>query len=397
MTDRSRCTSKTGAVVQPDRPCPAARAGSGPESRGVHCRLEPRTPRARTVGAARARRPAVRIAERGNCGATGNPPLFRAASNGGAASAHPSVSHRPYQPRDRPRRLDRVRHRGPVRCALGGRRRRRGVTRKPADRRVGRNVAAARDLPLRLVAHPRRRAPVRPPRGDAGPRRDAPGRPGPRGPSRSRACRSALGVKLHGMSRGYQVLDTDSYEVLVVGSGEAGKYLAWTMAAAGHRTAVIERRFIGGSCPNIACLPSKNMIHSAKVKSLAAHGSAFGVDTGSISTDMRAVQQRKRSMVEDLIGVHVGRYEAADAELIMGNARFIAPRTVEVHREGADPQVIAGERVFLNLGTRATLPDVPGLMDAASMTHIEALELERVPEHLVVLGGGYVGLELAQA
>jgi pyruvate/2-oxoglutarate dehydrogenase complex dihydrolipoamide dehydrogenase (E3) component len=193
------------------------------------------------------------------------------------------------------------------------------------------------------------------------------------------------------------VPDVDSYEVLVLGSGEAGKYLAWTLAAAGRRTAVIERRYVGGSCPNIACLPSKNMIYGARVKSLAARASEFGLDTGPIATDMMAVQQRKRRMVEDLIGVHVDRYEAAGVELIMGNARFVAPRTVEVLREGADTRVISGERVFLNVGTRAALPDVPGLADAAPMTHIEALELERVPEHLVVLGGGYVGLELAQA
>ena len=100
--------------------------------------------------------------------------------------------------------------------------------------------------------------------------------------------------------------NTDRYQVLVLGSGEAGKYLAWTMAAAGHRTAVIERKLIGGSCPNIACLPSKNLIYSARVKSLAARGPEFGLDTASISTDMRAVQQRKRRMVEDLINVHVG-------------------------------------------------------------------------------------------
>jgi pyruvate/2-oxoglutarate dehydrogenase complex dihydrolipoamide dehydrogenase (E3) component len=193
------------------------------------------------------------------------------------------------------------------------------------------------------------------------------------------------------------VPDTDSYEVLVLGSGEAGKYLAWTMAAAGHRTAVIEQRFVGGSCPNVACLPSKNMIHSAKVKSLAAHGSAFGLDTGSIRTDMKTVQQRKRRMVDDLIRVHVDRYEAAGVDLIMGHARFVAPRTVAVHHQGAATRVIAGERVFLNVGTRATQPDVPGLTDAAPMTHIEALELDRVPEHLIVLGGGYVGLELGQA
>lgn len=191
--------------------------------------------------------------------------------------------------------------------------------------------------------------------------------------------------------------DPDNFEVLVVGSGEAGKYLAWTMAAAGHRTAVVERMYVGGSCPNIACLPSKNIIHSARMKSLAARAADFGLDTGTISTNMKAVQQRKRRMVEDLIRVHVDRYEATGVELIMGNARFVAPRTVEVHREGTEARVISGERVFLNVGTRATIPDIPGLTDAEPMTHVEALELEWVPEHLIVIGGGYIGLELAQA
>ncbi len=191
--------------------------------------------------------------------------------------------------------------------------------------------------------------------------------------------------------------DADSYDILVLGSGESGKYLAWTMAAAGHRTAVVEQKLIGGSCPNIACLPSKNIIHSAKVKSLAGRAPAFGLETGSIATDMKAVQHRKRAMVEDLIKVHLQRYEAAGVELVMGRGRFIAPRTIAVDREGGDSRVLRGERVFLNVGTRASLPDVPGLNDAAPMTHVETLDLERVPEHLVVLGGGYVGLELAQA
>jgi pyruvate/2-oxoglutarate dehydrogenase complex dihydrolipoamide dehydrogenase (E3) component len=188
----------------------------------------------------------------------------------------------------------------------------------------------------------------------------------------------------------------DSYDILVLGSGESGKYLAWTMAAAGHRTAVIERKLIGGSCPNVACLPSKNIIHSAKVKSLGSRGAAFGLETGAIRTDMRAVQERKRSMVSDLIKVHVDRYEAAGVDVIMGSARFIAPRTVAVHNENGARSVV-GDRVFLNLGTRATVPDIPGLRDAAPMTHVEVLELEQVPHHLIVLGGGYVGLELAQA
>ncbi|HEX7176274.1 MAG TPA: mercuric reductase [Pyrinomonadaceae bacterium] len=191
--------------------------------------------------------------------------------------------------------------------------------------------------------------------------------------------------------------EIESYDVLVIGSGEAGKYLAWTMARAGHRTAVVERRYIGGSCPNIACLPSKNVIHSAKVASLAARAAEFGVEVGPVATNMEAVQLRKRKMVEDLIKVHSDRYEASGAELIMGEARFVSPRTVRISLNDHGTRVIAGERVFLNVGTRAALPPVPGLAEAKPMTHVEALDLDRLPEHLIVLGGGYVGLELAQA
>jgi pyruvate/2-oxoglutarate dehydrogenase complex dihydrolipoamide dehydrogenase (E3) component len=189
----------------------------------------------------------------------------------------------------------------------------------------------------------------------------------------------------------------DSYDILVIGSGESGKYLAWTMAQAGHRTAVIEQKLIGGSCPNIACLPSKNIIHSAKVKSLALRSSEFGVTSGAIGTDMVAVQKRKRTMVDSLVRVHSDRYTAAGVDLIMGAARFVAPKSVVVHRNGADARTVSGERVFVNVGTRASLPDVAGLIEAAAMTHVEALDLERVPEHLIVLGGGYVGLEFAHA
>src|SRR5712691_2500586 len=197
--------------------------------------------------------------------------------------------------------------------------------------------------------------------------------------------------------RGRNMPEIESYNILVIGSGEAGKYLAWTMAKAGHRTAVVERQYIGGSCPNIACLPSKNVIHSAKVASLAARAAEFGVEGGPVATNMQAVQLRKRQMVEDLIKVHLDRYAASGAELIMGEARFVAPRTVTINLHDHGTRVIAGERVFLNLGTRPTLPAVPGLAEAKPMTHVEALDLDRVPEHLIVLGGGYVGLELAQA
>ncbi len=204
-------------------------------------------------------------------------------------------------------------------------------------------------------------------------------------------------VEAHQFTKRSSVPDVDSYDILVLGSGESGKYLAWTMAGAGHRTAVVEQKLIGGSCPNVACLPSKNIIHSAKVKSLAGRASTFGLETGSLETDMRAVQHRKRTMVDDLIKVHLDRYEAAGVDLIMGRAHFAAPRRVAVDREGGDGRLLFGDRVFLNVGTRATIPAVPGLSDAAPMTHVEALELEQVPAHLIVLGGGYVGLELAQA
>jgi pyruvate/2-oxoglutarate dehydrogenase complex dihydrolipoamide dehydrogenase (E3) component len=190
---------------------------------------------------------------------------------------------------------------------------------------------------------------------------------------------------------------TESYEILIIGSGEAGKYMAWTMAKAGHRTAVVERKLIGGSCPNIACLPSKNIVHSAKVASLAKRGAEFGLDFGSLAVNMAGVQRRKQEMVRGLVQIHLDRYKASGAELIMGTARFIAPRTVEVSLNDGGTRILAGDRVFLNLGSHAAMPDIPGLASSEPMTHVEALDLERLPEHLIVLGAGYVGLELAQA
>ena len=190
---------------------------------------------------------------------------------------------------------------------------------------------------------------------------------------------------------------TDTYDILVIGSGEAGKYLAWTMAGAGHRTAVIERKLIGGACPNIACLPSKNIIHSAKVRSFTMRASEFGVELESAVTNMGGVQARKRSMVDSLRQLHLDRYRASGAELIMGEAHFVGERTVDVQLADGGTRRVSGERVFLDLGTHATVPDVPGLGAARPMTHVEFLDLDRLPAHLIVIGGGYVGLELAQA
>lgn len=187
------------------------------------------------------------------------------------------------------------------------------------------------------------------------------------------------------------------YEVLVLGSGAGGKLLAWHTAKAGHRTAVVERKWIGGSCPNVNCLPTKNEIWSAKVADLLHHAAKFGAVTGSTAIDMRRVRERKREMVDGLIALHLDLYKASGAELIMGSGRFVAPKTIEVALNDGGTRVLTGDRVFLNLGTRATIPPIPGLADARPLTNIELLEFDRLPVHLVVLGGGYVGLELAQA
>jgi pyruvate/2-oxoglutarate dehydrogenase complex dihydrolipoamide dehydrogenase (E3) component len=183
----------------------------------------------------------------------------------------------------------------------------------------------------------------------------------------------------------------------VLGSGAGGKLLAWHLAKSGRRVAVVERRWIGGSCPNINCLPSKNEIWSAKVADLLHHAVQFGIVTGPLTVDMAKVRQRKREMVEGLVALHLELYRKSGAELIMGSGRFVAPKTLEVRLNDGGTLTLSGERVFLNLGTRAAIPSSAGLADAQPLTHIEALELDHLPSHLIVLGGGYVGLEFAQA
>jgi pyruvate/2-oxoglutarate dehydrogenase complex dihydrolipoamide dehydrogenase (E3) component len=187
------------------------------------------------------------------------------------------------------------------------------------------------------------------------------------------------------------------FETLVLGSGFGGKLLAWHMAGSGQRTAVVERRYIGGSCPNINCLPSKNEIWSAKVAHLARDAARFGTVTGRVTVDMAMVRQRKREMVEHEIAAHLAQYKATGTELIMGSGRFVAPKTLEVSLNGGGARVMAADRIFLNVGTHPAIPSIPGLAAAEPLTNIEALELDYVPPHLIVLGGGYVGLELGQA
>jgi pyruvate/2-oxoglutarate dehydrogenase complex dihydrolipoamide dehydrogenase (E3) component len=186
-------------------------------------------------------------------------------------------------------------------------------------------------------------------------------------------------------------------EVLILGSGQGGKLLAWHLAKSGRRTAVVERRWIGGSCPNIACMPSKNEVWSARVAHLVRHAAQFGTTTGPIAIDMAKVRQRKRDMVAREVALHLQNYKASGAELIMGSGRFVSPKTLEVQLNDGGTRLLAAEQVFINLGTHAAIPNIPGLAAARPLTHIEALELDYLPSHLILLGGGYVGIEMAQA
>jgi len=192
-------------------------------------------------------------------------------------------------------------------------------------------------------------------------------------------------------------MTTQNYKNIIIGSGEGGKYLAWHLAQSGEQTVVIERRWIGGSCPNVNCLPSKNEIWSAKVAHLVHHAARFGGAVSDHPSDIAAVRKRKREMVEGLIAMHLDKYRASGAELVMGEARFSSSNTIEVRLNDGGTRTLAGERIFLNLGTHATIPSVPGLAESEPLTNIEALELDRLPEHLIVIGSGYVGLEFAQA
>jgi pyruvate/2-oxoglutarate dehydrogenase complex dihydrolipoamide dehydrogenase (E3) component len=192
-------------------------------------------------------------------------------------------------------------------------------------------------------------------------------------------------------------MSVEEYDLVILGGGTGSTVAAWTFAAAGQRVAVVERRYIGGSCPNIACLPSKNIIHSAQIASYARRSAEFGVPKREFTVNMHAVRERKRSMVSGWNAVYLDNYKKSGAEFILGSGRFIGPGTLEVTLpEGATRQ-LRGTNVIISTGTRAVLDETPGLNDAQPLTHVEALELDDLPEHLLVIGGGYVGLELSQA
>jgi pyruvate/2-oxoglutarate dehydrogenase complex dihydrolipoamide dehydrogenase (E3) component len=189
----------------------------------------------------------------------------------------------------------------------------------------------------------------------------------------------------------------ESYDAVVLGSGEAGKSIGWHLAKAGQRVVVIEDRYIGGSCPNIACLPSKNIIHSAVIAHNVRTAAMFGSHADGFAVSMSEVQARKRAMVEGLIAMHLGKFKSSGAELALGRGELVDERTIEVALNEGRTRVIRGDKLFLDLGAFAAKPEIPGLQSANAMTHVELLELDTLPEHLLILGGGYIALEFAQA
>jgi pyruvate/2-oxoglutarate dehydrogenase complex dihydrolipoamide dehydrogenase (E3) component len=193
------------------------------------------------------------------------------------------------------------------------------------------------------------------------------------------------------------ITNPEEYDLVVLGSGAGGKLIAWTSAKKGQRVVVIERKYVGGACPNIACLPSKNIIHSAKVASLFYRSEEFGISKENVRINMAAVRERKRKMVQSLVDLHLDHYKKSGAELVMGTGRFVGPKTIEAELSGGGTRTFRGKNVVINTGSRATLEPIPGLTEAGPLTHIEALELDQIPKHLLILGAGYVGLELAQA
>jgi pyruvate/2-oxoglutarate dehydrogenase complex dihydrolipoamide dehydrogenase (E3) component len=187
------------------------------------------------------------------------------------------------------------------------------------------------------------------------------------------------------------------YQAIVIGSGQGGNPLCGALAQAGLRTALIERSHIGGTCVNEGCTPTKTMLASGRVAYLARRGKEYGVQTGDIRIDMQRVRQRKRDIVDSFRSGSQKRLEkTANLDLIFGEASFMGPKNVSVRLKDGAQRTFSADRIFINAGARPSVPKLEGLQDVPFLDSTSIMELDCVPEHLLVLGGGYVGLEFAQ-
>jgi pyruvate/2-oxoglutarate dehydrogenase complex dihydrolipoamide dehydrogenase (E3) component len=190
---------------------------------------------------------------------------------------------------------------------------------------------------------------------------------------------------------------TERFEYVFLGGGKGGKSLAMDLAKSGKRVAIIERGMIGGSCINVACIPTKALIQVARLTHAANELARLSGTPAQNAPDMKLVHQRVQSVVDGMVQINLGAFQASGLELIIGNGRFIAPRVLEVDLPDGQRRVLEADHAFINTGTTAAVPDIEGLRESAPMTHSEALQLDVLPRNLIVLGGGYIGLELAQA
>jgi pyruvate/2-oxoglutarate dehydrogenase complex dihydrolipoamide dehydrogenase (E3) component len=189
---------------------------------------------------------------------------------------------------------------------------------------------------------------------------------------------------------------TAHFDAIIVGAGQAGPPLAGRLTAAGQRVAIVERKLIGGTCVNNGCIPTKTLVASAHAAHLARRGTEYGVGTGSISVDMAKVKARKDGiMLADRKGVEDWLEGMDGCTVFRGHARFEDPHTVRVGSQTGE-DVLHADRIFLNVGGRAVVPDIPGLSDVDYLTNVSILEIDTLPHHLVIVGGSYIALEFAQ-
>src|SRR5579864_3853857 len=187
------------------------------------------------------------------------------------------------------------------------------------------------------------------------------------------------------------------YDAIVIGSGQAGTPLARALAGAGRRTALVEREHVGGTCVNEGCTPTKTMVASARVAYLTRRGADYGVRTGAVSVDMVKVRERKRAIVDRFRGgSERGLAKLEHLDLIRGEARFTGPHAVDVTLTGGGTRSLAADWIFINTGARPARPELPGLDGVPVLDSTSIMELDTVPEHLLVLGGGYIGIEFGQ-
>ena len=189
----------------------------------------------------------------------------------------------------------------------------------------------------------------------------------------------------------------ERFDAIVLGTGQAGKPLALDLAAAGRRTAVVERGHVGGTCVNVGCTPTKTMVASARVAYLARRAADYGVRCGPVAVDLAQVRARKQAVVDDFRTAGQRRLEEAEnVELIFGEGRFTAPKVVEVRLKAGGTRALTADAIFINTGCRPARPAVDGLDSVEALDSTSVMELGAVPDHLLVLGGGYIGLEFGQ-